>query len=327
MRITTKFAMIMMLTLAAAIASAAPDEANGTVIAVIAGDVLEVAIDGGDPRTGSGVVTVRVADVALPPNGSEGWEVARTFAESLLKNRTVSLDIDDRTEGGRDPQGRLLAVVYLSDPAGGLNLSHPLNRLLVEAGLAEVCDLEADEFDPRGWWQSGEADAAGGGVRVVINEVEANPPGSDEGGEWVELYNDGFEEAAIGGWTLTAAGGSVVGISPGTVLVGGGFLLVKADGYWLRNDDELVTLRDGAGMEVDRTPALDDGEDDNNSWSRYPDGGEEWAFVQASPAGPVPAVEPSEVTTSDQKEEEKNWLLGSGGCDPYGLWEISEFLQ
>lgn len=324
MRKTTKFAM--MLTLAAALASAAPDEANGTVIAVIAGDVLEVAIDGADPRTGPGVVTVRVADVALPPNGSEEWESARAFAESLLKNRTVSLDIDDRTEGGRDPQGRLLAVIYLSDPAGGVNLTHPLNRLLVEAGLAEVDDLEADEFDPRDWWQSGEGPTAGGGVRVVINEVEANPPEGDEGKEWVELYNDGFEEAAVGGWTLTTAGGSVVGISPGTILPGGGFLLVKAEGYWLRNDDELVTLRDGAGMEVDRTPALDDEEDDNNSWSRYPDGGEEWAFIQASPEGPVPAAEPSEVTTSDHNED-KNWLLGSEGCDPYGLWDVSEFLQ
>ncbi len=323
MKGAAKFALT--LALVAAIASAAPDEAKGTVIDVIAGDVLEVAIDGIDPLTGSGVVTVKVADVTVPPNGSAEGEAARAFAESLLENRTVFLDIDNESEDGRDSLGRLLAVVYLVDPDGEVNLTHPLSRILVDAGIAEVKDVEGDEFDPGDWWRREGEPKTFGGAQVVINEVEANPPEGDKDREWAELYNDGFGDVDIGNWTVTTTGGSIVVIPPGKILPGGGFLLVRADGYWLRNEGEIVILRDDAGRVVDETPSFDDEDDDGNSWSRSPDGGEEWVFIEASPEGPVPPAEPTAVKGSD--EDDDNWLLGTGGCDPYGLWDVSEFLQ
>ena len=315
---------ILILAFVAALASAAPDEANGTVTAVISGDVFEIAIIKIDPRTGSGVETVKLADLSLHPAESAEGAAAKEFLEALLTNRTVSLDIDNDSEDGRDPLGRLLSVVYLVDPSGEVNLTSPLNRILVDAGLAEVDDFEDDEFDPDDWWsQDGQKD---GEIRVVINEVEANPSGGDEDNEWLELYNDGFDDADIGDWTLTTAGGSEVSIEPGTVLPSWEFLVVTADGYWLRNSDELVILRDETGKEVDRTPALDDGENDGDDWSRYPDGGEEWVFIEASPGEPVPPTELLEDSYEDDDEDD-NWLRWSSGCDSRGLWDVSDFLQ
>ena len=320
---------ILIFTLVAAVASAAPDEASGTVTAVISGDVFEIAILQTDPRIGSGVETVRLADLKVPPAGSAEGEAAREFAIALLSNRTVSLDIDDDSEGGRDAQGRLLSVVYLEDPDGGVNTTHPINRILVDSGFAEVEDSEGDEFDPADWWEAPhEQLSEDGDIRVVINEVESNPEGGDEDNEWLELYNDGPEDALLGNWTLTSAAGSVVSIEPGTILPSWGFLVVRAEGYWLRNSDELVILRDDTGAEVDRTPALDDGENDDKSWSRYPDGGDDWAFVEASPDGPAPSPEDSEaVTYLDDEDEDDNWLRSSEQCDVFGPWEVSDFLQ
>ncbi len=319
---------ILILTLVAAFASAAPDEADGTVVAVISGDVFEIAILHADPRIGSGVETVRLADLKLPPAESAEGEAAREFARSLLSNRTVSLDIDNDSEDGRDHLGRLLSVVYLVDPDGGVNTTHPVNRILVDSGFAEVDDSEGDEFDPADWWASDGQLSEDGDIRVVINEVESNPEGGDEDNEWLELYNDGAEDAVLGNWTLTTAGGSEVSIEPGTILPSWGFLVVRADGYWLRNSDELVILRDETGAEVDRTPALDDGENDDKSWSRYPDGGDDWAFVEASPDGPTPPLEDSETATYlDDEDEDDNWLRWSDQCDAFGPWDVSDFLQ
>jgi hypothetical protein len=44
----------VLLTLVAAPAAAAPDEARGTVIGVDSGDVFDVQIDKSDPRIGGG---------------------------------------------------------------------------------------------------------------------------------------------------------------------------------------------------------------------------------------------------------------------------------
>jgi endonuclease YncB( thermonuclease family) len=308
---------ILSLAILTTTATAAPKEASGTVIGVDCGDVFDVLMIEEDPRTGSGVVTVKLADVILSEIESAEGEGAKEFAEAHLMNRTVWLDIDDLSVAGRDPLGRLLCVVYLEEPDGRINLTHPFNRLLVDAGHAEAHDFQEDEFDPAEWWPAW----------VVINEVEANPEGSDAGNEWVELYNDGRDDADVSNWTLTTAGGSVVLLEAGTIVPAGGFFVVTAGGYWLQNSDELVILRDERGVEVDRTPALDDQDDDLNSWSRYPDGGDEWIRIEASPGLPVPPIELSMGTISDLAKESDNWLIWSDGPPPSGLWDVSDFLK
>lgn len=320
--------LILLLALAALAAPSsrsAPDEAGGVVVAVLSGDVFEVLIIRADPRTGSGTETVKLAAINLSDDGSEAGEAAEEFIESLLLNRTVWLDIDDGRDGGRDPLGRLTCVVYLEDPDGQINLTHPVNRILVDEGFALVGGLEGSQFDPAAWWPDEGRDYSAERI-VLINEVEANPDGSDEGNEWVELYNPGLDGVDIGGWTVTSAGGSVVTITPGTIIPAGGFIVVACDGYWLRNSQEMVILRDDVGEEVDRTPALEDDGNDNFSWSRYPDGGREWIYIVASPGSPVPSRDLSEESLKDEDDDEDNWLTASGSCSHCGIWDISDFL-
>jgi len=312
MKIQLSFAVILVLVVATAVAT--PDEASGTVIAVESGDVFDVQINKSDFRTGSGVVTVMLAGVKLPPAESVEGKAAKEYAENFLINRTVWLDIDDASGGGRDSLGRLLCVVYLEKPDGGINLAYPFNGILVMEGHAEVDDSEDNEFDTTDWWP----------VWVLINEVEANPQDYDEGNEWVELYNDGEFDADVSNWTLTTAGGSVVSIEAGTIIPAWGYLVVTGDGYWLRNSDEMVVLRDAEGTEVDRTPVLDDEDDEDYSWSRYPDGGDEWVYIEASPGEPVPPIELSLGTISDLIDDDY-WLRSDGYC-PSGLWDVSDFL-
>jgi endonuclease YncB( thermonuclease family) len=316
MRTDIYIVFILFLALLITTAAAEPKGASGTVIGVDSGDVFDVLMVEEDPQTGSGVVTVKLANVILSEIESAEGKAAKEFTEAHLMNRTIWLEIDDLSVAGRDPQGRLICVVYLEEPDGRINLTHPFNRLLVDAGYAEAHDFQEDEFDPAEWRPAW----------VVINEVEANPEGGDAGNEWVELYNDGWDDADVGNWTLTTASGSVVLLESGTIVPAGGFFVVTAGGYWLRNSDELVILRDDRGVEVDRTPALNDQDDDVNSWSRYPDGGDEWIRIEASPGLPVPPIELSLGTISDLAKESDNWLLWSN-APPSGLWDVSDFLK
>jgi len=129
-----------------------------------------------------------------------------------------------------------------------------------------------------------------GSGKVFINEVELDPPGNDNTNdviEWAELYNSGPENVDIGGWKLVTTHGNaeIVTIPAGEKIPAKGFYvppnhLLKAQ--WLDNHDESVILLNSSGSEIDRTPTLTDEYDDNCAWSRYPDGGPEWALMRSS---------------------------------------------
>jgi hypothetical protein len=110
--------------------------------------------------------------------------------------------------------------------------------------------------------------------RVVINELEPNPFGLDEGNEWVELYNPTSSSVDLGGWKLSTTHGQTVTVElkTGTVIQPRGYHIVTNESQWLDNENECVVLRDESGNEVDRTPVLSDTEGDSRSWSRYPNG-------------------------------------------------------
>lgn len=113
---------------------------------------------------------------------------------------------------------------------------------------------------------------------VIINEVLSDPIGPEPAQEWVELYNDGSEEADMDGWSFEDAGGSAA--LDGISLAPGAFLLLVRDNFdakspadvppegrvlvvrlaalgknGLGNDGEPLTLRDEAGRVVSRFPA------------------------------------------------------------------------
>lgn len=116
---------------------------------------------------------------------------------------------------------------------------------------------------------------------IFINEVEANPAGTDAGREWVELYNPAFEALDVSGWTLRTTHGLTQEhrLPEGSLVPAGGRLVVTfADGQFLDNEDETVELHDGLGFVLDATPVLTDTANDGRTWQRAPDGGEAWAF-------------------------------------------------
>jgi hypothetical protein len=65
------------------------------------------------------------------------------------------------------------------------------------------------------------------GHRLLISEVMAAPDGKDDQLEFVEVYNPGFAEARLDGWTLRDASGRAYTMPPGT-RIGPGQVLVVA---------------------------------------------------------------------------------------------------
>ena len=145
-------ALLVLASLLPILASAAPDEASGMVTNVVDGDTFDLRIDKTDPRIIYEIERVRLADVDSPEMSTPEGPPAKVFATDTLLGKKVWLDIDDKSRDGRDPYGRLIAVVYLEDLDGTINTTHPFNRLLVDAGHAIVKDFTNNEFDPAAWW-------------------------------------------------------------------------------------------------------------------------------------------------------------------------------
>jgi len=109
-------------------------------------------------------------------------------------------------------------------------------------------------------------------LHVVINEVEQNPPGTDAGYEWVELYNPTAHPVDIGEWTISTIRGVTLVIPNGTVIYPDEYLVYSYPEQWLENEDESIILRDASGIIIDETPLLNDTRNDDWAWARYPNG-------------------------------------------------------
>jgi len=91
---------------------------------------------------------------------------------------------------------------------------------------------------------------------IVINEVELNPLGEDQGAEWVELYNDGMKPINISSWTVSSKDHETIIIPVGISIPPMGFYVISSERQWLDNDFEQVVLKDAVGRLIDRTPIL-----------------------------------------------------------------------
>lgn len=130
---------------------AVPDEAIGRVITVLGGDSFGIEITNPDPRTVA-FDRVKLADVESPSTIIPEGKSAKKYATSILKNKTVFLDIDDNSTNGRNDVGQLVCVVYLMD-SNSRPVWPPFNRILVESGNAIVNDDKNNEFNATTWWQ------------------------------------------------------------------------------------------------------------------------------------------------------------------------------
>ncbi|MDQ3902614.1 MAG: lamin tail domain-containing protein [Thermoproteota archaeon] len=116
--------------------------------------------------------------------------------------------------------------------------------------------------------------------RILVNEVEVNPPGNDSGGEEkVELYNPSNNTTTtdISGWTLSSTPGTATAtivIREGTTIPPKGYLVIQGDSQqqWLDNDGEVVKLMDDSGMLIDSAGPFSDAANDDKTWQRSPDG-------------------------------------------------------
>ncbi len=75
----------------------------------------------------------------------------------------------------------------------------------------------------------GACDDAALGADIVINEIVADPTGTDTGFEWVELHNAGSTSVDVSGWAIASGTTSFSGsgtLPAGTLLAPGAFLVV-----------------------------------------------------------------------------------------------------
>ena len=134
------------------LAASSPDEAYGRVIKVVDGDTFDIALqDYNSSQIAEDVIRIRLADIDTPevrgPKACEEGKEASAYTRTWLLSNYVFLDLDDKT--GKDPYGRWVAVVYLSeDGRPGRNF----NKQLVDSGHAVIEDFKNNEFDPGSWW-------------------------------------------------------------------------------------------------------------------------------------------------------------------------------
>jgi len=145
-RLKSALVLIFMIVLQPHGVLTSPDEACGVVVNVVDGDTFDVLIKKADPRAQNEIERVRLADVNAP--------LAKDLTVAILLNKSIWLDIDDRSDDGRGPYGRLICVVYLAG-VDGLPIPSPcFNRILVSSSHAVVDDFETNEFNPEEWWPS-----------------------------------------------------------------------------------------------------------------------------------------------------------------------------
>jgi hypothetical protein len=128
-----------------------PDESYGVVTRIIDGSTFDAKIEKADSKIAKSTERIILADVKSSDlNSSEGLQ-ARYLAAAILLDRHIFLDIDNRGDG-RDSEGSLICVVYISGFYGQPILSPCFNRILVDSGLAQVNDSQDNEFSPNDWW-------------------------------------------------------------------------------------------------------------------------------------------------------------------------------
>ena len=108
--------------------------------------------------------------------------------------------------------------------------------------------------------------------KILINEVETNPAGSDTS-EFVELYNPTPIDIDVSGWTISpSATWKTLEIPDGTIIESNSFVALTHVNFWFKDFGETITLSDTTGNLIDKTPLIEDLENDNFSWQRTTDG-------------------------------------------------------
>ena len=223
-------------------------------------------------------VDFQIRETIDPQNAASGSEVPSSVAGSIASEvaslkglsgtSNVTVTDADRNNKGYSAETFSITVTSVADPTGitltlqetsnsastfdlassgselGLTLgsSDASNRLIKVRATGDTITVTYQDPAP---YQSTTATIAFGGMGdVVINEVVFNPTGTDQGNEWVELYNTDTETINLAGWTLTDEDAGTVMEMPSDVsLPAGAFLLWYVDASGANDTD----FSDGTG--------------------------------------------------------------------------------
>ncbi|WP_455278583.1 lamin tail domain-containing protein [[Eubacterium] cellulosolvens] len=157
---------------------------------------------------------------------------------------------------------------------------------------------------------------------IVINEFESDPPGNDYDAEneWVELYNPTTDTVDISNWKIIPASNetNTIILPEGTIIGARGYYVAYYSTQFLDNAAELIILQDSTGNEIDRTPSKNDTQDNEEAWSRHPNGIDtnddiDWIFQQSTKGernddeetyGEQPEASPTETPSPTPSPEE-----------------------
>lgn len=238
--------------------TADPNFQAGPVVGIVAGDVIDVVIDGVERRVK--YILINAPAVNDPVRGTEPFGPEALVANrQLVEGQTVTLEADRQDA---DEFGRLLRYVYVGDLM--------VNEALLRQGLARVelippnlkyaarfqeVEREA-QARSAGLWSLAETPKPARLVIVAVNDVE----------EYVDIQNQGDQPQDLAGWRLVSERGgeacNLAGlIEPGATLRvralladqgQGGFNCGFTQNIWLNAEPDPAVLFDPTGREVSR---------------------------------------------------------------------------
>ena len=125
---------------------------------------------------------------------------------------------------------------------------------------------------------------------LIINEFESNPAGSDNGTEWVELYNATARTINLSGYMLVPESNeSKAFVITGTSIGPMEKKVIYFQKQSLNNsksgthNGESISLYSPEGEKLDSTPWKRDSNNDDKTWQRKADGSTSWIFVKGTP--------------------------------------------
>jgi competence protein ComEC len=126
--------------------------------------------------------------------------------------------------------------------------------------------------------------------KVLINEIELSPAGTDSGAEKVELYDPSSSAIDVSGWTVNSTAGrtATVIINEGTTTIPlKDYQIVGRDSQqWLDNIGEVIELRNDLGMLIDSAGPFSDKANYVTTWQQSPDREQEnWVFSSNTLSG------------------------------------------
>ena len=202
----------------------------------------------------------------------------------------------------------LVALSIIIGPFAGMNASDSSEQGLATGSIegnstgSEKPFVNATEF----------ADISG---VVLINEVELNPLGSDQAEEWVELYNPSEADASTDGLQINTSNSVTIDLDALGVIEAGETVVVPLGNSSLSNVGEALTLLNASNLEVvDSTPSLVDTMDSSRTWQRFPDGNEDWEFLEESKGTLNDPAGVQTNTSAIDTTEFAEGCVGSAGC-------------